>query len=317
MNNRSLDQLLEDLKQDAVNQEQIRHLDVRAGLSPFLAGTITKEDEPADASYKALLKNSRGRAVGFLICSNPVNTELVARNTAMARKAKRRLPSPLNNVILEPLLEGRYEKLSWAIFDLKKTLAENLWQWRLQKIRIAPALMQWLADKARTTRQPIGDFHLAGAVSGPLQELADDNGFPGEIRERTLKAMERLAKGAWSPYWILSHNDLWKGNVLLPGAGQSGEQPKFYIIDWAGSKTEGFAFFDLIKLTCNLNLPDFYARRLVKRHCRIMECDSQDAMSYLLAGIADMGLNLENFPHHVYVKMSVELCGRLARILKH
>ena len=87
MNNRSLDQLLEDLKQDAVNQEQIRHLGADARLSPFLAGTIDKTDEPADASYKALLKNSHGRPVGFLICSNPVNTELVARNTAMARQS--------------------------------------------------------------------------------------------------------------------------------------------------------------------------------------------------------------------------------------
>ena len=315
MNNRSLDQLLEDLKQDAVNQEQIRHLGADARLSPFLAGTIDKTDEPADASYKAVLKNSHGRPVGFLICSNPVNTELVARNTAMARKAKRRLPSPLNSVILEPLLEGRYKELSWAVFDLKKTLADDLWRWRWQKIRITPALMQWLAAKAQSTRLPVGDFHLAGAVAGPLQALADDARFPGEIRARTRKALERLAKGAWAPQWILAHNDLWKGNILLPRPGISAIQPRFYIIDWAGSTTRGFPFFDLLKLIENFNLPDFYALRLVKKHCSIMDCSILDSMSYLLAGIAGMGMNLENFPHHVYVKMSVGLYRRLARIL--
>jgi len=311
-----LDDLLEALKREVVGREEIRHLEAENDQSPFLPGTISKADEPADASYKSIIKNIHGEPVAFLICSNPVNPELVSRNVEKARQAGRVLSPELRSVIQTPILEGAYENLSWALFSIKRPLSDNKWHWRWQKVLLAPHLTKWLTDVTRGSKMDIEARQISQALISPLQDLAGDQQFPADIRKSAEKAVERLMSGVWTPKFVLAHNDLWKGNIMLPAPGERGKaRQKFYIIDWAGSSTKGFAFFDLMKLSQSFKYPNFYSRRIIVKHCEILGCHVDDARSYLLAAIASLGRNLEHFPRHRYVAMSVELCHRLSGIL--
>lgn len=308
--------LLEDLKKDVINREEIRHLEAETDKSPFLPGTISKEDEPADASYKSLINNIHGQPVAFLICSNPVNTELVSRNVEKSRQAGQVLNPELRSVIQTPVLEGTYETLSWALFSVKRPLADNKWHWMRQKILLAPHLSKWLTDVIRDSKRDVDERNINEALISPLMELAADQQFPSDVRKAVERTIKRLESGLLTPMFVLAHNDLWKGNVMLPGPNERGkERQKFYIIDWAGSSTKGFAFFDLVKLSRSFKYPNIYTRRIIVKHCEILGCDVDDALSYLLAAIASLGRNLEYFPRHRYVEMSVELCRRLIGIL--
>jgi hypothetical protein len=98
---------------------------------------------------------------------------------------------------------------------------------------------------------------------------------------------------------------------MLPGPGEK-KGSKFYIIDWAGSSVNGFAFFDLMKLSQSFKYPKVYSRQVIMKHCKTLGCSAEDAMSYLLGAIAGLGRNLGYFPRHRYVEMSVELCRLLS-----
>ena len=308
--------LLDALKRNVVEREEIRHLEPDNDRSPFLPGTISREDEPADASYKAIINDVRGQPVAFLICSNPVNPELVSRNVEKARQAGRVLSPELSSVIQTPMLEGRHESLSWALFSIKRPLSDNKWHWRWQKVLLAPRVTRWLTDVTRASRMDIEDGHIGPALISPLEDLAGDQQFPAGIRNGARKAVRRLVSGAWTPKFVLAHNDLWKGNIMLPAPGEEERSRHgFYVIDWAGSSIRGFAMFDLMKLSQSFKYPGFYSRRIIVKHCEILECNLDDALSYLLAAIAGLGRNLEHFPRHRYVAMSVELCRRLSGIL--
>lgn len=312
-----LAELLEALKKEVTDREEIRHLGVVNEKSLFLPGTIKKEDEPADASYKAVIKNNDGQPVAFLICSNPVNTNLVARNVEKARQAAKVLMPRTASVIQTPILEGAYEKLSWALFSMKRPLADNKWRWRGQKVLLASVLADWLSDVIIDSKKDIEEEHIEEMIVSPLQDLSGDRQFPSDIRKAAEKAIARLTSGKLKPRSVLAHNDLWKGNIMLPARNApADDQSKFCIIDWAGSSTRGFAFFDLMKLGQSLKFPAFYCRRIISKHCHILECDVEDAMSYLLAALAVLGRNLEHFPRHRYVDMSVGLCRLLAGTLK-
>jgi len=311
-----LTNLLEALKKDVTDREEVSQLRVAIDKSPFLPGTINKEDEPADASYKAIFNNVNGQPVAFLICSNPVNTEFVSRNVEKARQARQLLNPQLGSVIQTPILEGSYEKLSWALFSIKRPLSDNKWRWRWQKFFLAMPLAKWMTDVTLDSKRNIEKDHIDESLISSLQALAGDQQFPSDIRKAAKRTIKRLYSGIWTPRSVLAHNDLWKGNIMLPDPNERGkESRKFYIIDWAGSSTKGYAFFDLIKLSQSLNFPNFYTRRIIVKHCEILGCDVDDALSYLLAALASLGRNLEHFPRHRYVEMSVELCRRLIGIL--
>lgn len=315
MNTPQLTNLLESLKEDVIHREELSHLNAVNENSHFLSGTIRKEDEPADASYKSIINNGQGQPVAFLICSNPVNTGLVSRNVEKARQAAKVLGKRSSAMIQMPILEGAYNQLSWAVFSIKRPLSDNKWQWRWQKVMLTQHLANWLTDVIHDSMKKIEAEDIEDAVVSPLQDLAEDVQFPTDIRKTSEKVIKRLVSGVFNPKSILAHNDLWKGNVMLPSHSDRRESnQRFYIIDWAGSSTKGFAFFDLVKLAESLKFPAFFFRRIIVKHCNILECDIEDAMSYLLAAIACLGRNLEYFPRHRYIEMSVGLYRKLSEI---
>ncbi|MDM8543411.1 phosphotransferase [Desulfococcaceae bacterium HSG9] len=310
--------LMNALKKNAAEHEAIRHLRLDTEKTLFLEDGSDVADQPADASYKAVFINTDGAPAAFLLASNPKSCDLIARNTAKARLARHKLNNSLGTVILTPIAESRFQGLSWAIFPLKRLPAEKGWAWRYQKLMLTPQLLGWLAGVVGHTKRALTSEDAGQRLCEPLQKLATDRQFSSGIRSAAQKALARYEQGLWKPQTVLVHNDLWKGNILLPLSEERRKKyPEFYIIDWAGSNSVGFPFFDLMKLMHNLGLPGIVMRQVIKKHCRVLNFELEDAMSSLLAAIADLGEHLEYFPRPRYIAMATELIECLASVINY
>ena len=307
---------VEALRKHVATGEEAKRLGVAIETSPFLPSTLSLEDAPADASFKSIFKNAHGQPQLFLLCSNNRNPGLIARNVEKARQAKELLNTPLGDTIQMPVKEGRFEGLTWALFTMKQPLSENPWRWRWEKAQLAWPVTAWLTKVVRKSKRPILDPAMEQTAIAPLRAFTEDEKFPMDLRQEAKLSIKRIESGAWQPQTILAHNDLWKGNIMLPGPDEPGKtSPKFTIIDWAGSSTRGFAFFDLMKLARSFKFPALFTKQIIRKQCIALECTEHDAMSCLLAALGTLGMTLENFPPHIYVRMASELIEDLFRII--
>lgn len=307
---------VEALRKHVAIGEEARNAGIALENSPFLPSALSLEDAPVDASFKAILKNANGEPKLFLLCSNSLNPDLIARNVAKAREAKELLGTPLGNTIQMPRKEDRFEGLTWALFSLNQPLSNDPWRWRWEKARLAWPVTTWLTNVVRKSKRPILDPDMARTAIHPLKAFAENEGFAMDFRQQANRAIERIESGNWKPQTILAHNDLWKGNIMLPGPDEPDEtSSKFRVIDWAGSSTRGFAFFDLMKLARSFKFPGLFTKQILRKQCTVLECAEKDIMGYLLAALGTLGMNLENFPPRIYVQMATECVEDLHRII--
>jgi hypothetical protein len=307
---------IEALKQFVANSDPASRLGIVNEQSAFLPSELTPADAPADATYKVVYKNATGHEVAFLLSANTLNPDLVAINVAKAKHARQLLPPLLADAIQVPVADGTFNRISWALFTIMAPLSEHPWRWRLQKLQLARPLTRWLTDVTHASKQAVSNDDMEAIVVKPLTAIADNTAFSKPFRQRAARAIAEIESGRWAPQTTLAHNDLWKGNIMLPlNRWSRTTSSKFYIIDWAGSSIRGFAFFDLMKLARSFKFPDLFTRRIIDAQCAALDCAVQNSMDYLLAALGALGRNLGHFPAHIYTQMSVELIQDLSRVI--
>ncbi|MCP4007852.1 MAG: phosphotransferase, partial [bacterium] len=200
----------------------------------------------ADDTLKLLVRDSSGRSLAVVICSSSAVPGQVAKAMQRARDARSALGTELGRHVLEPLFEGEFQGLSYAVLPHCDALSNSRIGWHLQRRRLRPTLLGWLrATASETLAQPDETLVQRDFVE-PLRRLGRLDGWPGALRETALNAAARAAEEHWSPRYVLIHNDFWRGNVLLDST-RSGPWPeRFVVIDWGGSRVRGHAIFDLI-----------------------------------------------------------------------
>lgn len=269
--------------------------------------------EVADDPMKLLVRDRSGQPAGVLLCAAPVAPELVAGNMQRARRAKQALGADLGRAILDPLLEGWAFGLSYALLPYCRPLSDARLLRRVQRLALGPALFGWLR---RATQSTVTD----GATTGPdpeiitaLERLAAIPELTDRARSAAGHALDRLDRGAWRPRRVLMHGDFYLGNVLIDPGTRAGAprrswpwpwSARFVIIDWPGSRTDGFAFFDLVRMAQSTRPPRGRLRAEVAAHCRLLGCEPADARSYLAAALGDLGGDLEYFPIERYAEIA-------------
>jgi hypothetical protein len=295
--------VLEALKQTLSGMDEIHRRRLAIEQMILDPGPMKNNYYPIDVTYKGVITDQNGTPAAFILCANPIGKTLVKDNVEKARAAKALLQAPHSQVIDLPFLNGDVQGISWAIYDLNTPLTRNRWIWQLQKRLLTTLVGKWLIDVVDQTRKTIPDKERTPAIMSPLESLCRENSFPREMVKSAEDAITRLESGAWNPCTTLAHNDLWRGNIMLPPNARVFTR-QFRVIDWAGADTCGIPFFDLFKFLQSFTVPRAHGKKLIQSHCDILECRPMDATGYLLAALGVLGQNLNQFPHHAYVNLA-------------
>lgn len=272
----------------------------------------------ADANTKIVLRDRRGTAQAILLCSSPQAPTVVAQALASAERARSLLPGPIAAAILAPLATGECKGMSYAVLPWCHPLADQPLFRFFQKRWLLPRIFKWLRAVNATTLQQPSPIELEQCFLAPLSELASSGDLNPDIRLAAEIAGQRAREGFWQPKFVLAHNDLWKGNILIRGQGLwslwRGPRP-FAIIDWAGSHDQGHAFYDLVRLTDSFHcersdwIGEFHA------HCNILDCTPFDAYGYLLSSLGALGMDPGCFSRERFVRLVHHSCQQLLSVM--
>lgn len=296
------------------------HLDPwREELADFLTGAFGELPEQplsllrpathlADDVMKLRIRDARGRTVAVALCSSLQWPDMVARAVERARQASDALGEDLGSAVLLPEHEGCRDGRSYAVLPFCEPLATERLLWPIQRSRIGRAVGNWLAASGARTCRPLEPHELVTNFRNPLEALSRMNGVSERLQRAAAHALVRLNDAAWTPRHVLMHGDLWEANVLV-----AENRHGFVLIDWAGCKTDGFGIFDLVRWATSMRFPSRRLRANLAIHCKHLECDFEDARSNLLAALADLGTNLDQFPREEFSLMADRCLATLQR----
>lgn len=268
----------------------------------------------ADATAKYAVEDGRGRVCGFVLVSSADGPDIVQRAVASLDAARQALGPDAGSAVIEPWHHGVLGGRSFALFPYLRPISEARVIGRCQILLLRGRVLRWLRDVARLTSRSPAASAIGSAFTDPLTHLAADAAFPADIRGHAAAAIDRLHRGLWRPRHVLAHNDLWKGNILRTSRrGPRGRG--FVVIDWASSRVDGYAIYDLVRVAQSLGLSRRRLRRELSAHCALLDCDMRDAWGHLLAALGHLGRNLEHFPRPRYLAMAVDCCRRLGHAL--
>ena len=261
-----------------------------------------------DGTTVLLLCDSVGQSRAVVLCSSPITPDMVQRAMNRAHQVKLTLGRSIGFPILDPLAQGSVRGLSYAVLPYCNALSESRPAWWIQRTLLRPLIFDWLLRATECTVHDVEPAAIDRRFIEPLRRLASLKSINDRLRTAAGRAAERLDTGGWTPRHVLMHGDLWKGNILIRTANRTVEQrrwhDRFVIIDWAGSEIHGYAMYDLVRLAQSMRLSAKRLRSEVVRHCRLLRCEPVDAMSYLLAALGHIAMNLEHFPVDRYAHMT-------------
>jgi hypothetical protein len=263
-----------------------------------------------DDTTKLLITDRAGHPSAVLFWSPPAMPRRAARDAELAEQARAALGPELGAVIPTPLLTGEADGRSFVVVPYFRSLSASRWLWAFQRIQLRSWALQWLFAATQRTVRDTTVPEAERDFERPLAALASNAGIERPIRDRAAQALRTLREGTWPPRYVLAHNDLWKGNLLLspgtpawlPWTNAQGRNPVM-VIDWGGSRVRGHAIYDLVRLSMSMGVRGQRFRSELRRHCLILGCDLSDAASYLLASLGHLGTHLECFPEDRYFRL--------------
>jgi hypothetical protein len=78
--------------------------------------------------------------------------------------------------------------------------------------------------------------------------------------------------------------------------GPHGPGAPFFVIDWAGSLTEGHAVYDLVRMAMSLSLGPERIRPVLAAHARALGCEAAMVTHYLMSALGYLCENLGEWP---------------------
>jgi hypothetical protein len=251
-----------------------------------------------DSLSKSLLYDRSGDLKVALMISNP-RFPLVARQRAtMSLLAMEQLGQDLGSIVVKSCAQGMWEGRSFVVWPAYRSLSSHRVFHALQKRFISGQVFDWLREATGATARLADAAAIESTYRSPLTSMAGDDGINPDIRMAAQSGLARLSSGTWRPVTVLSHNDLWIGNVMLPLKRHDRQKRSygFYLIDWAGVAPQGYPFVDLLRFAKSIGVPRMKVRAEVARHCGVLNCSTAEVLSYVLAGLAAIGYRSDQFP---------------------
>jgi hypothetical protein len=264
----------------------------------------------ADHAAKFLVTDASGSSAAVVIVSPPSDPEAAQRAQERASQARAELGDTLGSCVLMPWHVGRAEGLTFSISAYGRPLWGAWSRWR-----VGPEALRWLEAATRKTGRPIVGPDDAVRVAEALRRLAAHPVLSARSRLAASRSVAALVAGEWLPRQVLAHFDLWSGNLLWAPRGHESPWP-FAIIDWGGSRTDGFAAYDLIRLAESLRLrPSALARQLAL-HGAVLGCLPAHMRHHLMAALAQLADHLGEWPPASFGATADACLDRLDRALR-
>lgn len=276
---------------------------IRHGLSSDLLAVRLNPNVSDGSSVFAIGKGKRRAA---LLISPAAFPNVVSEDQARARDMRNHLGPALGCAILAPLAEGFILNRSYALLPLAEPLTNNRVLWKIQKWKLKPKLLGWLGNVVARHAIPLDKSVAEATFQTPLRRLSVMDGLDFDVRRLAIRALERLQSGEFHPRVAPMHNDFWKGNILLPrqAATLTNAAYPFFIIDWRGSRIDGFPFFDLVRLSMSFGLAPRELRKEIAATCESLECAAVDVNSYLAAALGELSMRLGEFSRERFLQMT-------------
>lgn len=257
----------------------------------------------ADAMQVFLLSDSSMQARAVLHCSPPLDPDAVLHSVQHAREVRSMLNARASAFVLDVLTQGRVAGLSYSVSPFCTSLSNKRPLGWIQRALLKQRICDWLCEVVRSTVSDVPPDGLATSFTQPLAYLAALDGVGDGLRRSAEHALGRIVSGAWKPKYVLMHGDLWKGNVMIRPQAHSLEwwPERAVIIDWASAQVHGHAIYDLIRIAESMRISSATVRRELQKHCDLLQCELQDARSYLIAALAYLVAHLGCFQLERYL----------------
>ena len=241
----------------------------------------------------------------FIVLLSPLSFPNVAADEARAIKSVRQLlPSHLSVFTSEVVAEGRLDDgRSFVVMPRGSPLSDKRLVFELQRHRIKPIVLEWLRGLVREAEAPTEA--TTAEFQSSLESLARLNDIPTEISNAARDGLVRLSRGDFIPRHCPMHGDLWRGNIIY------GRDKSLKVIDWRGSRMDGYGFFDLVKFGHSFKIKTEELRGEVVIHARSLGIEAIDARTTLLASCGFISRNRGEFPLDNFLSMTNSLCNFL------
>ncbi len=237
--------------------------------------------------------------------------DVVSAEQKKSASMKSHLGPELGSAILTPIAQGNYMGRSYALLPLKRNFSDNRVLWAMQRRTIKPQVIRWLRKMLSISTATKGAF---GIYRNSLESLAEIDELDEGIKSVARGALDRLLNGQFLPLSTPMHNDLWKGNILLPCGGDGGSSFPFFVIDWRGSRIDGFPFFDLLRLSISFQMDPSELRSELESACKTIDCDFVDAAGYLAAALGEISSRRDQFPRKAFLQMADRCFSELQKV---
>ncbi len=262
----------------------------------------------ADATRKFLIRDAEGNPSEVVICSAPDQSDLVTRGMERAKQAYRVLGEQLGKAILLPLAEGRVGTQKYALLPYCTPLYESGPKWWVQRALIRPQVFRWLLEATRMTVRPVRQEELDSHILAPLESFCGETDAPVVMRRVAENALNAAQTGRWVPQHVLMHDDFWEGNLLIDQRSAGGARfGQFVIIDWPGSRVEGYPLYDFLRMAYSIRLKGRAFSKALDAQCGALGCGRDEAPHHFIAAAAELRQRLENWPLESY-RTTVQSC---------
>ena len=257
-----------------------------------------------DDTTKFIFYNQQDEKIAFVLCAYTEFSDLPIRNLEKSINIKKSISKELSSVILDPIVYGVQEGMGFVVWPFCQPLENNFLQRKFQHIRIKPHVFNWLKQATESTLKKASEEDKFSSFIYPLQRLKNHKKINDKIKSEIEWQLASLEEESWIPFFVMAHNDLWTNNLLIDEKNRLNEFSGLTIIDWAGAQVRSFAVYDLVRLSMSFRVSRTAFREQLQAHCNILNCSERNALGYLLASLAYLAENLDQFPEERFISLA-------------
>lgn len=272
----------------------------RCGL-PASLSTLRLSSAGTDSSSIFIVGDKSPSAI--LAISPEEFPDLVSAEHEKTSRMRAVLGPELGSPVVVPMVQGFLSGRSYALLPRKTPLSDSRIGWLIQRRSLKSHLTRWLREINATTTTRQASFDL---YRGSLEHLCGVTGLSEGIRSVSRRALDRLLAGDFVPRSTPMHNDLWKGNILLPSSDDDQHKKAFpfFVIDWRGSRIDGFPLFDLVRLAMSLKFSARELRQELMHTCQSLGCEFSDAPYFVATALGEIASRRDQFPVQAFLGMA-------------